>query len=223
MRLNLLSIEGNRAYEKRNDVVPIRARTHYLTEQFLYYLPKMDLDGSGKLVICFEEKPEDKERYMCDEYFHVSVYYVDKNVLERFESLEQDAFGEYFLGIIVDVCSDIARFHHKEETLIEQIREAANKIRANRFELVIQQKKLSKVSDDRRLKAKVFRQLNFLGEIWYIEVENKNTKYVVRYELMEQYTNISKVDFYKKASWEGSQFVLRDRLDRETARIETQQ
>lgn len=105
---------------------------------------------------------------------------------------------------------------------MEQIREAANKIRTNRFELVIQQKKLSKVSDDRRLKAKVFRQLNFLGEIWYIEVEDKNTKYVVRYELMEQYTNISKVDFYKKASWEGSQFVLRDRLDRETARIETQ-
>lgn len=104
---------------------------------------------------------------------HDSVYYVDKNVLER-------------------------------------------------FELVIQQKKLSKVSDDRRLKAKVFRQLNFLGEIWYIEVEDKNTKYMVRYELMEQYTNIAKVDFYKKASWEGSQFVLRDRLDRETARIETQ-
>lgn len=55
MKLNLLSIEGSRAYEKQNDVVPIRARTHYLTEQFLHYLTKIDLDGSSKLVICFRK------------------------------------------------------------------------------------------------------------------------------------------------------------------------
>lgn len=84
MKLSLLSIEGNRAYEKQNDILPIRARTHYLTEQFLYYLSRIDLDGSGKLVICFEEKPEDKEQYVCDTYFHVSLYYVDIDVLERF-------------------------------------------------------------------------------------------------------------------------------------------
>lgn len=216
MKLSLLSIEGNRAYEKQNDILPIRARTHYLTEQFLYYLSRIDLDGSGKLVICFEEKPEDKEQYVCDTYFHVSLYYVDIDVLERFQTLQQDEMSAYFLDIIVDVCKNIAHSRHRDEAVIRRIEEAADQMRANQFELVIPQKKLSKTSGDRRWRAEVYRRLDPHGELWYAELEDKRTKNVVRHELTEKYTSVSLVDFYKKAAWEGDRFVLRDRLDRET-------
>lgn len=219
MKLNLLSIEGNRKYEKMNDVMSIRAQTHYLTEQFLYFFSKMDLDGSSKLVICFEEKPKEKKKYMRDEYFHVSIYYVDKGVLEKYKTLEKDELDEYFLTIIVDACNYIAQFNNKGEEVVERIEQAADKVRANKYELVILQKKLSKVSDDKRFKAKVYRKLNCLGELWYIEVEDKKTQNIIRYELMNEYTNISKEDFYKKASWNDNKFILKDRLDRETAVI----
>lgn len=216
MKLNLLSIEGSRAYEKQNDVVPIRARTHYLTEQFLHYLTKIDLDGSSKLVICFEEKPKDTKKYVCDTYFHVSVYYVDKDVLDRFRTLEQDMMAEYFLGILVDACSNIAHSCHRDEEVVKRIGQAADQIRENHFELVIPQKKLSKTSGDKRWKASVFRRLDSQGELWYVELEDKKANIMVRHELTGQYTNISLVDFYKKAAWEGNRFVLRDRLGRET-------
>lgn len=136
----------------------------------------MDLDGSSKLVICFEEKPKDKKKYVRDEYFHVSIIYVDKDVLGQFEILERDELDEYFLAIIVDACSYIARFNGKNDEVIEKIEQAANMIRENKFELIILQKKLSKVSKDKRFKAKVYRKLNYLGEIWYIEVEDKKIK-----------------------------------------------
>lgn len=220
MRLNMLLIEGNREYEKMNDVIPIRARTHYLTEQFLYFFSKIDLDGNSKLVICFEEKPKDKKKYLRDEYFHVSIFYVDKDVLEQFKILEKNEFDEYFLAIIVDACSYIARMNGKDKEVMDRIEQAANMIRANKFDFIILQKKLSKVSQDKRFRAKVYRILNCLGELWYVEIEDKKSKNITRYELMDQYTNISKEDFYKKASWQDSKYILKDRLDRETAIIE---
>lgn len=197
----------------------IRARAHYITEQFLYFFNKIDLDGSSKLVIFLEIKPEHEDIYTNDSYFHVSKYYVEKSVHNRFDTIKENELDEYFLNIVVNACKHIAILNSREEKVIQLIDAAADKIRENKFELILLQKKLTKTSADKRFCAKVYRQINRLGEKWYAEIEDKTNKTVTKCELMTHYTNISLVDAYKKSFWENHKFILQDRLDRTEAMI----
>lgn len=213
MKLAQLTIENS----QKN---AIRAKAHYITEQFLYFFNKIDLDGNSKLVILLDAKPEHEDAYINDSYFHVSKYYVGETVPDRFDALTESEFDEYFLNIVVYACKHIAIQNNREENIIQMIDDAADKIRENKFELTILQKKLTKTSADKRFRAKVYRKINRLGEKWYAEIEDKNNKTSTKCELMANYINISLVDAYKKSLWKNHKFILQDRLDRTEAVIE---
>lgn len=222
MKLNQLSIEGNAEHEKKNNTMSIRAMTYYITEIFMHFLLKIDLDGSGKLVIYFYDRPDLEPQYECDKYFHVSWYNVDKSVIDKFAQLEKGEYDEFFLNIVVDVCKYIALSNNREE-LIEVIEQAAIKVRECNFELELLQKKLSKLSDNRRYKANVYRNVNRQGEIWYVVAEDKINKTSTRYEIMNSYSSISKTELFKKSYWEDEKFILADRFDRVVGSVEVKE
>ncbi|MBQ3546097.1 MAG: hypothetical protein IJA34_14115 [Lachnospiraceae bacterium] len=149
MKLSMLSIEGNNEHEKKNDIMSIRTRTYYITEIFMHFLGKIDLDGNDKLVIQFYERPKSEDKYMCDKFFYVSCYYVDK-----------------------------------------------------------------------KYKASVYRSINRYGEMWYVEMENRNDKSIKKYQIMKQYAHIPKTEFFKKSYWENEKFILKDRFGRIVQTIE---
>lgn len=218
MKLNMLVVEGNKKAEKENDLEPIRFQAYHVVEIFMSFLSKIDLDGSSKLTIHFEEKPSNKKKYVCDNYFHVSWYYVSESDIELLNSLEKSDRDEYFLNVIVKTLKSIAQINHCNQEIFEEIDTTSKKVLDSGFKLKREIKKLSKVSQDKKFRAKVYRNIDSQGELWYAEIEDKDGN-IHRHDLMSGPSYISKVDFFKKSQWEGNRFVISDRLDHVVATI----
>ena len=128
MKLNMLVIEGNKKAEKVNNVIPIRVQAYHVVEIFMSFLSKIDLDGSSKLTIHFEERPSNNKTYTCDNYFHVSSYYVRESDIELLNSLEKNDRDEYFLNVIVKTLKSIAQINHCNQDIFEEIDAASRKV-----------------------------------------------------------------------------------------------
>ena len=55
-KLALLVIEGDRNYQKANNVIWVNQQAFHVIEKFMFFLPKIDLDGSSKLTIFFKKR-----------------------------------------------------------------------------------------------------------------------------------------------------------------------
>lgn len=212
MKLNMLVIEGNKRAEKVNDLEPVRFQSYHVVEIFMFFLSKIDLDGSSKLTIYFEKRPSNKKKYVCDNYFHVSWYYVNESDIELLNSLEKSDKDEYFLNVIVKTLKSIAEINHCNQEIFEEIDVASQKVLDSGFKLKREIKKLSKISQDKRFRAKVYRNIDNQGELWYVEIEDKDGN-IYRHDLMDGPSHISKVDFFKKSQWKDNRFVISNRLD----------
>lgn len=216
--LTILSIEGDRQSEKASNVIPINFQSYHIIEIFMNYFPKLELDGSSKLVIYFKEKPDNEEQYMKNDFFGVSWYYVDKEEISKLEMTKKEELGEYYLEIIVEVLKAIACKNGREKVLFDIIDETATRVRESKYELFQRVKTLSKTSDDKKVKANVYRHVSSLGEMWYVEFEDED-KNISRYELMKKYSFVSKIDVFKKARWEKNTFILVDKFDKVIAKV----
>lgn len=218
LKLNILILEGDRKYEKANNVVPISFQSFHVVELFKYYLPKIILDGSSKLVIYFKDKPESEKQYMIDHYFGVSWYYVDNNDISKLETLKKEELNEYYLNIIIKVFKDIVQINNGSSELLEIIDETARKVRDSNFEQTQKIKSLSKISEDKQFKASVYQHIDNRGESWYVEITDKN-KNICRHDIMDKPSFTSRKSLYKKSLWEDKKFIILDRFNRVLAKI----
>lgn len=216
--LTILSIEGDRQNEIASNVMPINFQSYHIIEIFMNYFPKLELDGSSKLVIYFKEKPDNEEQYMKNDFFGVSWYYVDKEKISKLKMTKKEELSEYYLEIIVEVLKAIACKNGREKALFGIIDEAATSVRESKYELFQRVKTLSKTNDDKKVKANVYRHVSSLGEMWYVEFEDGD-KNISRYELMKKYSFVSKIDVFKKARWEKDTFILVDKFDKVIAKV----
>ena len=223
MKLRLLVLEGELflpKYNKLNHIlipVNVMKQSHHIKEIFMYFLPKIELDGSSKLTIYFKEKPKDKKKYdcFCTRHVHVSWYYVDENDILNLKKLNMDKedLEDCYLNIIADTLKYIAKENHCEQKISTIIEETIQKVKDSEYKLTQKIKKLSRVSLDKCFRASVYRHLDSQGEIWFVEIQDKNKK-VNRYDIMEKPTHISKLNVYEKSKWEEGKFLLLDRFDR---------
>lgn len=211
MKLNMLVLEGDRGYEKLNDVIPISFQSYHISELFMHFLPKIDLDGSSKLVIYFKEKEESEAKYVCDNNFHVSWFYVDKNDLNNLKNLNKEMLNLYYLNIIADTFRYIAKQNNCNQEILTIIEETVQRVKDSEYRLTQKIKQLSRISPDKQFKANVYRHIDSQGELWYVEIEGKNNK-IKKYDIMEKPSHISKVHFYKKSQWENDKFILLNKL-----------
>ena len=186
----------------------------------MHFLPKIDLDGSKKLIIYFKEKEEIEPRYVCDNNFHVSWYYVDKDDLSNLKELNKERTNEYYLDVIAETFRYIARLNNCKQEIFDIIQETVQQVKQSDYKLTQRVKRLSKISLDKQFKANVFRNIDSEGELWYVDVEDKN-KNIIRYDIMKKPSHISKIDFYKNSEWEDNRFILLNKLGQVVATIET--
>lgn len=219
MKLSKLVLEGDKKIEKLNKANPINFQSYHVTEIFMNFLPKIDLDGNDKLVIYFKEKPEFEERYVCDKDFHVSWYYVDRSDIDKLKKLDKNTLNEYYLNIIARTLKDIGQQNNCGEEVFTIIEETVQKVIKSNFELTQKINRLSKVSQDKQFKSKVYRHIDNQGEIWYVELEDNN-KNIYKYDIMKKPSHISKLDFYKKSQWKNGEFILLNKLDQVVATIQ---
>ena len=214
--LNLIVVESDKAFTEKNKIQPVNFQMHHVLEMFMYYLSKVDLDGSTKLTIYFKDEPEGAEKYRCDKHFKVSWYYVGIESVSKLKSgIERDS---YYLERLVVVLKEIAEINHCADSVFRSIEETAAKVREQAFQLQIPIKKLSKISKDKKYKAMVYRSLCSKGEMWQVEIVEKGGM-VKKVDLLEDYTHISKEGLYFKAEWQEDSFVLLDHLGRLMAKV----
>lgn len=224
MKLSMLYVQSNKKYEALHKIKkPVIFQTHHITEIFMSFLPQIDLDGSQKIVILFQDKPEGYEnRYICHKAFHVSEYYVDEFSLKQLNNLKPEDANMFFLDIIVEALSNIATESNARQEIIEIIKQTAEKVVNCNFELTLSINKLSKTYQ-KQYKAIVYRQLNKSGELWYVEIENLRSRNKVKYDIMKKPTHVSLVDYYKRSLWEEGGFIILDRLNNISATINANQ
>lgn len=223
MNLRDLIVEGDKKKERDGKWVPVLWQAYHITCIFLHYLPKVDIDGNNKLVIFFKEKPEGEPQYFSDSYFHVSSYYVDNEVLEDLNALPLSIKDRemFYLDVLVDVLIKICVANKKEQSNIDMIIETARKVKECEFKQEIMIKKLSKTSSNRRYRASVFKSLDYNGEMWYLDLEDKKNKSIKRFKLQKEYSFVPKQSLFYISEWVDDKFIIRDRFGRIFVEIET--
>lgn len=188
---------------------------------FMHHLPKIILDGSGKLTIYFTAKPDGEQQYMKNDYFHVSWYYAERPCLNKrdLKNMRQEDINEYYLGVIVDTLRHIARINNRALELDDIIDEAARKVRGNQYELIKKIRSLSRTSPDRQYRANGYRHVNYQGEMFYVEIADKNEN-ILRYGLMEKRNYAHAGDLYKNAIWEADKYIVSNWLGKVVATID---
>jgi len=212
MKLNQLIVQGNKKLEKNSGLKPLFWKFHHITELFIEFLPKIDIDGSSKIVIYADKNQQDTSKYICDKYFGVSIYYLEENQIEELKNEQTD---ECMTRLVEESLIDIAKRNDVEDSIIYVIEETADKIRNLQYSTRKRITKLSKKSPCGSFRVDVYRCLSReLGESWFVEIEDKNKRLLRKQWITEVPGHLDRLDFFKKSIWEDGKFVLKDNLDK---------
>ena len=205
-------------YKKANKEYSISFQAHNITQMFMHFLPKVQIDGSSKISILFEEKPEDKPQYFRSDYFHVSTYYVDEAILDIANKISLVEKNEFFLSVIENALIDIANINGNIE-VVESIHQVAERVREYNYEMLLKIDKLSKKSKDRKYKAITYIKINSLGECAYVEITD-DKKQVQKVDITEPITFVSLNQVIKKCEWKEYCFIMMGNLGKELVSID---
>lgn len=223
MKLNQLSIVGNRTREKSEGLVPFHWYTHHIKEMFLALLVQdIEIDGSSKITITIDHECSSK-KYI--QRLGTSQYLFTDISIDSFYSMTDVEQNKFTLDMLQKSLIDIVKINaaiKKEEDInvankINIINETCKLIRSNNYALEIKAKNLSKYSNDRTMKASVYRCLEHaIGEAWYVEIEKKDSRRVCKEWLTDVPSYLVRTDYFKVAKWENEKFVLYNRLNQVT-------
>lgn len=214
---NMIELREDK-HKKANKEFSISFQAHNITQMFMYFLPKVQIDGSSKISILFEEKPEDKPQYFRSDYFHVSTYYVDEAILDVASEISLVEKNEFFLSVIENVLCDIASIVENYE-VVDAIHEAADRVREYNYEMLLKMDKLSKGSKDRKYKAITYIKINSLGECAYVEIID-DKKQAQKVDITEPITFVSLNQIIKKCEWRDHSFVMMNNSGKELVSID---
>lgn len=220
-RLTLLVMQGDKQNQKSD--IPVNLQAYHIVDVFMHYLPKIILDGSGKLTIYFTPKPDKEQQYMKNDFFHVSWYYTEKPYLSKqdMRKMNQEDINEYYLGVIVDTFKHIAQINDKDSELYDIIDETARKVRESNYEIIKKIRALSKASPNKQYRANGYRHVNDHGELYYVEIIDKN-KNISRFDLMKKRSYAHVGDLYKSAVWEANRYIVSNWLGKVVATIDAE-
>lgn len=222
MLLKKIILEGDSKYERANKLIPIRWKSHYITELFMELCPKIELDGNGKLTIfATRNRRQNAKKYNNYKAFHVSSYYLEMEQIKTLELLELEETEKYILDIIEEVLIDITNMFDKSEEKSNIIRQTIEKMIEQDLSLKKKIKTLSKTAKGGKYKADVYRCLNrTVGEAWCVEIKYGNSDQTKIKWLSDKPDYLDRRDYFKKSRWEENKFILTDKLGAEVALID---
>lgn len=242
MKFHMLVLEGDKEAEKKKEHLPVYTKQEYLRRKWRedrpplhnrsFYLCRMieeelkgvDLDGSGKITICAHRNRlvPGREKYICDEKFHVSIYYLEQAEIRQIEEADKDTEPMVVLEILRNALLDIARRNQGSEDTAEKIERAFEGIISHHFVREERIDKLTKRSRSTGLTAHVYRVLSAeVGEGWYLKMTDRKGN-ILSQETMGgdiRYVDRLNSRLYAKSAWRGNTFVMLERFGREVFSI----
>lgn len=213
MKLNMITIVDENKKERKNE--PLNLEMHFVMEIFRHYLKRIELDGSKKLSIHFNDNEEKK--YTRDSYFHISIYYVENEKIQYLQKVKQSERPEAFLNILVETLIDIANINKCEDNVIEQINTAKSKVLKSKFELEKEIKKYAINEGNRKLR--VYRKINKEGEMWYLRVQQGKEE-IKEYKMLPKPIKLSQEHVFDKCVCNGNVVTFYEKFGRKLIEID---
>ena len=190
----------------------------HVQEIFLVFMPsRYSLDGAGKLNIDLGPRGDEPTYLRLGD---VSVFHY-----------EGFAFGDYFALRPVDQAEMIlAALEQSALAVAKQfsadpapIRAAANKTRANGFELRYYVENLSKLTRSRKVRLRVFRHIRQGGESWGIDVCDRNGEVRKTLQLARKISYVEAATKYYRSALTSAGFRIMSRSGARTFEIDSNQ
>lgn len=187
--------------------VRIRHLSHHITQIFMELLPKIDINGSSKIVVSLGPRGDED---LFDNVLGSTNIFVESFDFKNFLSLSRLSQNIELLEELRRALIVIATTKESNDVIVELINQTAEKVLNTNFQLESSIKKLSKTSKNKKHKINVFRVLNAeVGESWYCQdqlfPENKIWMH-------EPPGFIDRSDFFKTAEFGENSYLIKNRL-----------
>ncbi|WP_236216616.1 hypothetical protein [Pseudomonas rhodesiae] len=214
MNLNLLTLQESDA-SALTDGVRIRQMSHHITQIFMTLLPKIEINGSSKIVISLGPRGAED---LFDNVLGVTNIFVEDFDFKNFISLDRASQDKTLLETLRQSLVEIATKKESNKTAIDTINLTADAVLKANFELESQIKKLSKTSKDKKHRINIYKLLNAsVGEGWYCtEQPPKNTKTW----LHELPGFIDRSDLYKTSEISEMGYQIKNRFGKVVFKID---
>lgn len=244
MKFHALVLEGDRKAEKekkekhlpmytKDDYLhrkqmenrpPLHNRSFYLCRMIEEELKGVDIDGSGKITICAYQVQSvpGKEKYNCDHYFNISVYYLEQEEINAIEKADKNTEPMIIWGILRNSLLDISQRNHCSEDITKKIEGAFENIIHNHFIREERIGKLTKRARNARLTAYVYRILSDeTGEGWRVKIADRKGNIYCQAAISNDIRYVDRLGshLYAKAEWHGNTFVILNRFGKDVFSI----
>ncbi|MBN6148974.1 hypothetical protein JR065_01355 [Xanthomonas sp. AmX2] len=208
MHLNLLVLQESDAA-----VLPengrIRRSSHHITQMFMALLPKMEINGSSKIVVSLGPRGNEA---VFDNVLGVTNVFVEDFDFEHFLSLDRPGQDIRLLEELRGALVAIAQ-RSGGDGLVKLVESTADSVLNAGFRLLIPIKRLAKRSKDGKRKVTVFKLLNSdVGEAWYCEVASQGDAKAERVWMHEVPGFIDRRELFKSAELGEGAYRVSNRL-----------
>lgn len=187
--------------------VRIRHLSHHITQIFMEFLPKIDINGSSKIVVSLGPRGDED---LFDNVLGSTNIFVESFDFKKFLSLNRRSQDIELLEELRRALIAIATKIESNDAIVEQINQTAEKVLKTNFQLETPVKKLSKTSKNKKHKINIFKVLNAeVGESWYCQDQffPKNKIW-----MHEPPGFIDRSDFFKTAELVENSYLIKNRL-----------
>lgn len=206
MNLNMLTLQESDA-SALTDGVRIRQLSHHITQIFMTLLPKVEINGSSKIVISLGPRGDED---LFDNVLGVTNIFIENFDFKKFLSLDRLNQDKKLLEELRLALVAIAIRKDSNSASVEIINSTAEAVSELQFELETPIKKLSKISKDKKRKINIYRLLNAqVGEGWYYEENSPTANKIWTHELPGF---IDRSDLFKSSEINEDSYQIKNRL-----------
>lgn len=206
MYLSILILQESDA-AALNESICIRHLGHHITQIFMTLLPKVNINGSSKIVVSLGPCGDED---VFDNVSGVTNIFIEDFDFKLFLSLDRLNQDKKLLETLRNALIDIATKKGINEATVEVINSTADSVLETHFQLETSIKKLAKNSKDKKHKIAIFRLLNAeVGESWYCNVQGPTKNKTWMHEVP---TFIDRSDFFKSAELHENNYKVKNRL-----------
>ena len=187
--------------------IRIRHLSHHITQIFMEFLPKIDINGSSKIVVSLGPRGDED---LFDNVLGSTNIFVESFDFKKFLSLNRRSQDIELLEELRRALIAIATKRESNDAIVEQINQTAEKVLKTNFQLETPVKKLSKTSKNKKHKINIFKVLNAeVGESWYCQDQIFPKNKIWMHELPGF---IDRSDFFKTAELVENSYLIKNRL-----------
>jgi hypothetical protein len=219
MKFSILTLQASEETKIPKNVLPFNWTIHHVKEIYLKVFPKnIEVNNSSKIAIIYGPQGDEP---VFDNVLGVTSYFVEDFNFDAFYKLNDNDRENMILESINNVIIDITKRTTKDKNIINEIENAATKVKENKFNMEIEVSKLSKITFDKKYKINIYRVLNKeVGESWKYKKIDRKTKTVVEENWLKEIPDyLDKTDYYKKAEINEKEYIIYDNLNRVTYKM----